>query len=142
MKKLKRLHTVNRRGRSAHAIALPAHTNNQVQIGREMLIQLNSNHHIKISSADAEEMEQAIRDRLGRFADWLTRVEVHLSNQDGSKSDETDARCSLEVRPEGRDPVITTADAPDQLASVNAALRSMMTVLERERGRLTSRKGH
>lgn len=107
-----------------------------------MLIKVNSDRRTEVSAADAERLEEVVRERLARFGDWLTRVEVHLTDPDGPRSQGTDARCALEARPEGRDPVATTAEAADPDAAVAAAARAMVTVLERERGRLTSRKGH
>lgn len=65
------------------------------------------------SSAHLEQhVEDALHSEIGRFADRLTRVEVHLADVNGqSKSGRPDKRCLLEARPSGRDPIAIDAIA-------------------------------
>lgn len=42
---------------------------------------------------------------LGRFGDWITRVEVQLSDEDGPKNRGNAKRCVMEARPAGLQPV-------------------------------------
>ena len=107
-----------------------------------MIVQVNSDNHTDLDGTQIERIEELVRGRLARFTDWLTRAEVHISDPDGVRSRGSDARCVLEVRPEGRDPLTASAEADRPEAAVDAAAKAMLSVIERERGRLTDRKGH
>ncbi|RZK35470.1 MAG: HPF/RaiA family ribosome-associated protein, partial [Pedobacter sp.] len=45
---------------------------------------------------------------LDRYSGHLTRVEVHLSDENGSKSGINDKKCLLEARFEGKPPIVTS----------------------------------
>lgn len=67
-----------------------------------MLIQINTDDNINQSDAQPEQTEATVRDVLERFADQVTRVEVHLSDENsGKESGNADMRCLLEARLEG-----------------------------------------
>jgi ribosome-associated translation inhibitor RaiA len=59
--------------------------------------------------------------------DHVTRVEVHLSDENTGKSGRRDQRCMLEARIEGRQPVAVT----DQAATVEQAVHSAAQKLAR-----------
>ena len=48
---------------------------------------------------------------LGHMSDWLTRVEVHLKDQNGDKKGPANIRCTMEARPRGLAPLSAHADA-------------------------------
>ena len=73
----------------------------------------------------------AVRTDLGHMEDWLTRVEVHLKDQNGAKKGPAHIRCTMEARPRGLAPMSSHADAAD----IPAALKGAATKL---RGRLQS----
>jgi ribosome-associated translation inhibitor RaiA len=72
---------------------------------------------------------------LSRFSDRITRIEVHLSDQNGDKSGQDDKRCMLEARLEGRPPTVVTHQAASLDESVDGAAdklkRSLESTLER-----------
>ena len=82
------------------------------------------------------EVEGVVEKALNRFNDRITRVDVHLSDANGKKSGQEDKRCTIEVRLDGRQPKVTTNQAPTlDLAVAGAAAklkRSLKTTLGRE----------
>jgi ribosome-associated translation inhibitor RaiA len=105
-----------------------------------MLIQINTDDNIRKSEMQAERIESTIREALQRFADQVTRVEVHLSDENSDKkSGGDDMRCLLEARLAGLQPVSVT-DASETVAqAVDGAVRKMKraldSILGRRRGR-------
>jgi hypothetical protein len=50
-----------------------------------MLIQINTDDNVNHSDTLTERIEATVRDVLDRFADQVTRVEVHLSDENSDK---------------------------------------------------------
>ena len=107
-----------------------------------MDIQINTSNNLEGRTAVVEHLETVVRDRLSRFENRLTRVELHVGDENGDRSIGGDIRCQIEARPAGRDPVSVSeqADTIDQAAS--GALGKLATLLDRSFGKLTDRKGH
>lgn len=107
-----------------------------------MDIQINTANNLDGRQALTEQLETTVRDRLSRFEGRLTRVELHVGDVNGERSDGNDIRCQIEARPAGHDPVSVTdqSDSIDQAAA--GALGKLTTALERAFGKTTSRKGH
>jgi hypothetical protein len=92
-----------------------------------------------IADALMANLVSVIENGLSRFANRLTRVEVHLKNADGTGSGQTD--CSLEVRPANRDPVIVKDQAATAELAVRGAVGKMNRLLDSTFGRLDAQKG-
>ncbi|WP_396595391.1 HPF/RaiA family ribosome-associated protein [Brevundimonas sp. R86498] len=107
-----------------------------------MQVQINTDNTLPGREAMLGEIESAVRDRLSRFEDRLTRVEVHLTDEDGSGNDVNDKRCLIEARPAGQDPVSVSDQAGSIDQATSGALGKLTTVLDRTFGRQTNRKGH
>ncbi|WP_439546141.1 HPF/RaiA family ribosome-associated protein [Sandarakinorhabdus sp.] len=108
-----------------------------------MQIQINSDNIIKLGDAGSDDVSATVSARLERFADRLTRVEVHFSDINGRENNVgDDKRCMIEARPAGRDPVAVTHEAASLDAALGGALPKLITALERDFGRTTTRKGH
>lgn len=68
-----------------------------------MQIQTNTDRNISRHEALAQNVEEILERLLGRFSDQITRVEAHLSDENGAtKSGVADKRCLLEVRLAGQ----------------------------------------
>ena len=96
-----------------------------------MRVQINSDNVIKASEAEVAEIEAMVRSRIDRFADRLSRIEVHISDANGDSDFGDDKVCTVEARPKGLGPVTATDHAPVVAAAVAGALGKLMTVLER-----------
>ncbi len=92
-----------------------------------MHIQINTDRNIHGREALVKHVTGVVQGALRRFADRITRVEAHLSDQNGDKGGEDDKRCLLEVRLEGRPPTAVS----HQGASVDQALTGAIEKLER-----------
>lgn len=106
-----------------------------------MQIQINTDDNIEGVDAMIAQVEADIRDGLSRFADQITRVEVHLSDENAGKGGSDDQRCMIEVRPTGQQPIAVT----DQGATIHeasaGALQKMQSKLQSSFGRSNNAKG-
>lgn len=107
-----------------------------------MIVQVSTGNTIEGSAAMAEGLEVLIRERLSRFGDRLTRVELHLTDENAGREGGHDKQCMIEARPAGLDPVKVTDNAGSVHQAAIGALGKMNTALERTYARRTSRKGH
>jgi ribosome-associated translation inhibitor RaiA len=104
-----------------------------------MLIQINTDDNVSHSDTLTKWIEATVRDVLDRFADQVTRVEVHLSDENSDKkSGGSDMRCLLEARLAGRQPVAVTDTAATLEQAVDGAVRKMRRSLDSTLGRLQS----
>ncbi len=102
-----------------------------------MKIQMNTDGNIDGSEAVLADLEADVRSGLERYADRLTRVEVHLGDQDGEKDHSgVDKRCLLEARPAGMEPVVVTALAGSIEHACRDAIRKMQSLLSSTFGRI------
>jgi ribosome-associated translation inhibitor RaiA len=105
-----------------------------------MLIQINTDDNIDHSDGLMEGIEATVRDVLDRFADQLTRVEIHLSDENSDKKGgSTDMRCLLEARLAGFQPVAVTEEAATVEQAVEGAVRKMRRSLDSTLGKRRER---
>ena len=102
-----------------------------------MKIEVSTDAHTAIDTAVVTEI---VEKGLARYQDRLTRVGVHLSDVNGPKGGR-DARCALETRPAGRQPVVVTSDAEATHHAVKGAVDKMVRQLESLFGRESDVKG-
>jgi len=101
-----------------------------------MKIQLNTDVHIDGTEALAAQVSATVDEALERFSEHITRVEVHLSDENGGKSGQQDQRCVLEARLEGRQPVAVTHHAATLAQAVHGAAHKLARLLDSTLGRL------
>jgi ribosome-associated translation inhibitor RaiA len=100
-----------------------------------MQVLVNSDHHITSSPSVAQRVEGIVLDFVDRFADRITRVEVHLKDVNGPKHGERDKQVTMEARVAGREPVAVTNEAPSLLEAIEGASRKLEHALEHSFGR-------
>jgi ribosomal subunit interface protein len=101
-----------------------------------MLIQINTDDNIKATDALTGHVVSAVEDALERFADKITRVEVHLSDENSDKkSGGADMRCLLEARLAGLQPISVSDEGATIAQAVDGATRKMKRSLESTLGR-------
>lgn len=107
-----------------------------------MQIQVNTDNHTDGSAELTRQGQDVVEESLGRFGDRITRVEVHLSDENSSeKSGGNDKRCVMEARLSGLQP-ITVSDEGSSLEQVlTGAADKLETTLKRTLGRLDDPKG-
>ena len=72
---------------------------------------------------------------LSRFADRLTRVEVHVGDLNGTKGGADDKRCMVEVRPAGADPIAVESTGGDLYAVISETVAKAERALDKRFGR-------
>lgn len=97
---------------------------------------VNSDKHLAMGEPAIDKVEHSIQRQLGRFEGRLTRVVVHLRDENGPKSGKDDVRCMIEARPEGMDSINVSEDADSVELAVNRAARKLERALESSFGRL------
>lgn len=101
-----------------------------------MLVQINTDSNVVANEAFAGKIEAGIAASLDRFAEQVTRVEVHLSDENGpDKSGGKDKRCVLEVRLAGHAPIVASAEAPTIDRAVDRAASKVKRQLGSALGR-------
>ena len=94
-----------------------------------MQIQANSDNTIHVDATLTRFVEDEASRLLDRFAKKLTRVEVHLSDINNTRTGQADKRCLVEARPAGDRPVTADAIAATTESSVTEALKKMQRLL-------------
>ena len=105
-----------------------------------MRIQVNTDTNVDGHERLVEYVSATIEHALERFSDHVTRVEVHLSDENGGKSGPQDQRCLLEARLEGRQPVVVTETAGTQDQAVHGAAQKLVRLLDSTLGRTQAKR--
>lgn len=106
-----------------------------------MQIQFNSDSSVMGTENVAERIEAMLHSKLARFEDRLTRVEVHVSDENGRKGGGDDKTCTIEARPRGGKPIGVTEHAAKVDDAARKAANTMAQRLERVLGK-TERHKH
>jgi ribosomal subunit interface protein len=101
-----------------------------------MQIQVNSDNNIQRSKRLEEWVRTTIESTLDRYEEDLTRVEVHLSDENGDKPGPHDLRCQLEARPKGHQPISVTHKADSLEQAIDGAAEKLEHALEHLFGKL------
>jgi ribosome-associated translation inhibitor RaiA len=101
-----------------------------------MTIQFNTDKSVPGNEEFTATFLNLIEDGLSRYDHHITRLEVHLSDEDRLKEGMNTKRCLLEARLKGRQPfsVINQSDTYDQ--AVSGAVDKLTTSLDTILGRL------
>ena len=100
-----------------------------------MDFQFNTDSGVMGTENVAERIEAQLRNKLGRFEERLTRLEVHVSDANASKGGGDDKSCTIEARPRGGNPVSVTAKSADVDAAVRDAGSKMVSLLDSHFGK-------
>ena len=95
-----------------------------------MQIQINTDHNIEGHEALADQVRGVVETALNRVSDHITRVEVHLSDENGDKRGENDKRCMMEARLEGRQPIAVTQQSVTVDQAVDGAAGKLVRLIE------------
>jgi len=102
-----------------------------------MHIQINTDKNISGHEAMTKSVKEILEHVLVHFAGQITRLEVHLSDENSTlKSGVMDKRCLLEARIAGREPTSVSDLALTVEQAVTSAAHKMVSLLESELGKL------
>ena len=106
-----------------------------------MQVQINTDRNIEGREALADQVRGVVESALSRFSDHITRVEVHLSDENSDKKGGDDEmRCMMEARIEGRQPIAVTHQAASLDQAVDGAADKRTRLIESTLGRLREQK--
>ncbi|TVR05282.1 MAG: hypothetical protein EA398_00135 [Deltaproteobacteria bacterium] len=94
-----------------------------------MQIQVNTDSSVQGDEGLEAHVRGVIEHSLGRFRGLVTRVEVHLSDENATKGGSDDKRCMMEARIEGRRPEAVTHFAGTVKESVSGAAEKLKRAL-------------
>lgn len=101
-----------------------------------MIIQVNTDKHVTGDADLIARVDSTVREALQHRAEQLSRVEVHLSDENGpERAGADDKRCRLEARIAGRKPILVSHDAPTVEQSVAGAAGKLKRSLDSVFGR-------
>jgi ribosomal subunit interface protein len=108
--------------------------------GGTMQIQINTDRNIEGHEALETLVRGEVERALNRFRAQVTRVEVHLSDENSHKSGESDKRCVIEARLEDQRPIAATHQAATLDQAIDGAASKLSRLIESTLGRLYDQK--
>ena len=105
-----------------------------------MQVQINTDHNIGGHEALIAQVNGVVESALSRFSDHITRVEVHLSEENSHKSSQNNKQCVMEARLEGHQPIAVTHQAATLDQAVDGAADKLTRLIENTLGRLRDQK--
>lgn len=106
-----------------------------------MQVQFNTDSHIQGEDSLAEWATTELKDKLARFSQHITRVEVHLSDTNAARTTGDDKRCVLEARLAGRQPVAVRHDAGKVAEAFHGAVEKLARSLDTTLGKQRAARG-
>ena len=101
-----------------------------------MQIQFNTDKNVTGREALLASSTSLISEELRRYSRQITRVEVHFSDEDGTKTGFNDKRCVVEARLAGMKPIAVTNQANTHEQALIGAIGKLKTSLEKITGLL------
>lgn len=95
-----------------------------------MLIQFNTDNHIESRERMEAYWTSVLETSLKRFEDHITRLEVHLGDENSDKFGTNDKRCTIEARLSGKPPIAVVNHADTIEKAVSGATDKMKRVLD------------
>ena len=105
-----------------------------------MIIQVNTETNIEGKEELAQQIKTEVGNSLEHYGEKITRVEVHLSDENSDKKFGTkDMRCLLEARLAGLQPLTVSHTATTMEQAVGGAIEKLRHSLDSTLGRLGER---
>jgi ribosome-associated translation inhibitor RaiA len=102
-----------------------------------MKILFNTDNNIEGSERLSDYFSTLINEDLNRFNNYITRIEVYLSDQDGTKNGPSDKKCTLEARLKNMNPIAVTNHGNSHEEAIKGAVEKLKTSLNTIIGRLS-----
>jgi ribosome-associated translation inhibitor RaiA len=103
---------------------------------QKMQVQIHTDHHIEGTEAMGKWVSSAVTEALARFSAQISRVEVHLSDENGGKKTSPENKqCLLEARLEGHQPLAVKHHAGNLNQALDGAADKLVRLIENTLGR-------
>jgi ribosome-associated translation inhibitor RaiA len=103
-----------------------------------MQVQINHDNHIRIGEELSQRLTQVLESSLSHCAERITRIELHLGDENASKGGEADKRCMLEARLANLAPIAVTHQAGSLQLAFEGALEKLDHALSHALGKLAT----
>ena len=107
-----------------------------------MTIQFNTAHHVNANEEFKAPIIVLLNEKLDRFSDNITRLNVHLSDENGNKEGGNDKRCLLEAHIEAGIPLVAKNHANTCAQAVEGAAQKLKASLNSLHGRSENHHPH
>lgn len=107
-----------------------------------MQIVINTDKTIERHQGLDEHVQTVVAAAVQRFADQITRVEVHLSDENSQKSVDGGNRCLLEARVTGYQPIAVSDHSVHLHDAIKGAADKLKRAIDSALGRLHDKKLH
>ncbi|TAJ16239.1 MAG: HPF/RaiA family ribosome-associated protein [Rugosibacter sp.] len=107
-----------------------------------MQIQVNAANNIEGHEALSVWASDIVKDCLSRQSEHITRVEVHLADENGGKSGPNDKRCTMEARLGGHPPIAVTHHSSTLREATAGAMDKLTKVIDTTLGKLRDQMRH
>lgn len=104
-----------------------------------MNIQVNTDHNINGSADLNTYVENSLSEAFERYNGAITRIEVHLSDENAGKTSANDKRCLLEARVSNHTPIVVSHHADTIHQAIEGASDKLLRSLDSMVGKLTDR---
>jgi hypothetical protein len=94
-----------------------------------MIIQINTDKTLNGDNRHQEYFSSQIKEELERYESHITRVELHLKDENGKKEGVNDKTCVLEARLKGKQPIAVTSQADSIEKAVSEAIDKMKAAI-------------
>jgi ribosome-associated translation inhibitor RaiA len=101
-----------------------------------MKIQFNTDKSINGDERHEDFFTSQIEEELDRYQSHISRIEVHVTDENGNKEGINDIRCLLEARIEGRQPIAVSCQAGTIQEAISGAIDKIKASLETIMGRI------
>lgn len=106
-----------------------------------MQIQINTDRNIESDAELLQQIKAVVRNSLERFSEQVTRVEIHLSDENSeNKFGTDDKRCLLEARLAGLQPISVSDSAATVEQAVDGAVEKLTRSLDSTLGRMMGKR--
>jgi ribosome-associated translation inhibitor RaiA len=107
-----------------------------------MQININTDKTIERHQGLDDHVQTVVNAAVQRFAEQITRVEVHLSDENSQKSGDGGNRCLLEARVTGYQPIVVSDHSLHLHQAISGAAEKLKRAIDSALGRLHDKKLH
>lgn len=107
-----------------------------------MQININTDKTIERHQGLDNHVETVVKSAVQRFGEHITRVEVHLSDENSHKSSDGGNRCLLEARVTGYQPIAVSDHSVHLHQAISGAADKLERAIDSALGRLHDKKLH
>lgn len=101
-----------------------------------MQVQIQTDNHIEGTEAMVQWASSTIQTSLARFGGQITRVQAHLSDENGGKKNtEESIQCTLEARLEGHQPLVLKHHGANLNQAIEGAIEKMGRLIDSTLGK-------